>query len=1315
MNFILAAFTTLLIAVFAAAFAAPYVVDWNAYRAVFEAQASKLVGRPVRVEGDVDLTILPVPEVRFKRVRIESLDGDAQRPFAQARAFKMVLSLAPLLRGQLEARKVELDRPVINLRYGDDGRGNWEGLGRDAAALPFMPQQVSLKSVSVERGIITLTRPDGRPVWQMEEVTGELSAESLSGPFRFTGTTLMGEGARDLRINIGRRGADESFPLRATLEADGTTYQADGVLRGAHASPVFDGMFTATTPAEEGVGEALLPLFEAKATGSVGLEAAEFPTIEIAIARQQRQQTITGSAGARWDLEPVIEASLGARWLDLDLLAGAQQGASAPAHTLARLPDLLAQLPITAARARISADFQQVSLGGDLIRDLKLSARLNAGGWAVEHIEAGLPGESEFRFSGRFTRDTDDVLLTGDFSASSRNLSRLMHWAMPADFAAETGPARSLSVSGDVSAAPDHFRIDQLSAHIGDSRLRGMLDMRRGDEPRFDVSLAAGKLDLRNLIAPGQSGALLTALIAGVSGEEGETAGEDAASTASSALAVAFRERLRNDPFSLNLRVGHLWLPEIRLTDVSADLSRRDGALNVTKLEMKGPGGLALQASGRYDPDKPLVANHAQFALASEQAEPLAQLLTSVPFHQAPGIARLRDLVPLRLAGVLRPVHGEDGVSVWRVDGVAAGSELAISARTGPAADAGLQLSAVARNPDSRGLLVQFFPALNGWLGAAEDQQPGYLTFDLESPESAGAQASARTDISFTAGDLVAEYRGALDLSWQLAPREGRFSLTSGSLHAALRIAGLSPPASSADSAFSMSAMVRADALRYDLGDLEISTGAEKLGGSLSLDLGSAVPALDVALSGDRVSLPIFANLLLEPQNTAIGEAAAIISDNDGFWPEWRFSPSALDGIRATIALDAATMQVADTLELGEAKLAASLADGALSLSSLRGELYGGAVKASGRLERERGRLVLRGRLEMDELDLSLLPKGPGSEPLASGRADLNLSLAGEGVSPSGLVASLSGEGRLSLGAGRVRGLGTSVLAQKAQDYFEAAEPQEDSITGDLAQALRQSEFRYRRARTGLVLEGGTLRSRELILRPRRGRDRAGVRAFVDLASMGAQLQWDLRAVAPDNLRLPAVRLTFAGPLVELGTMEPQLSAEEFEQFLIVRRLERDVERLERLRPLPPAQIETTPPQAAQPQLSRPPSAPGDPASSTAGQPGPQPPASGFATQIETVPARTAPSAPAVPEQAAPIELDPDLVINPPDASQQPAAQAPGASAEAPAESQSDAVPSRSLDDPRVVEDARRQIMRDQPQQERRRTTTDPFSSIFSR
>ena len=55
MNSFLLTLTALLILVLGALFAAPLFVDWNDYRPVFEPQATKLLGREVKVGGQVHL------------------------------------------------------------------------------------------------------------------------------------------------------------------------------------------------------------------------------------------------------------------------------------------------------------------------------------------------------------------------------------------------------------------------------------------------------------------------------------------------------------------------------------------------------------------------------------------------------------------------------------------------------------------------------------------------------------------------------------------------------------------------------------------------------------------------------------------------------------------------------------------------------------------------------------------------------------------------------------------------------------------------------------------------------------------------------------------------------------------------------------------------------------------------------------------------------------------------------------------------------------------------------------------------------------
>ena len=79
----------LLIAVFAALFAGPYFVDWNSYRGVFEEEATRLLGRRVRVGGQVNLRLLPAPYVLFENLSISDTTGIAGGPLFKTDSFKM--------------------------------------------------------------------------------------------------------------------------------------------------------------------------------------------------------------------------------------------------------------------------------------------------------------------------------------------------------------------------------------------------------------------------------------------------------------------------------------------------------------------------------------------------------------------------------------------------------------------------------------------------------------------------------------------------------------------------------------------------------------------------------------------------------------------------------------------------------------------------------------------------------------------------------------------------------------------------------------------------------------------------------------------------------------------------------------------------------------------------------------------------------------------------------------------------------------------------------------------------------------------------
>jgi uncharacterized protein involved in outer membrane biogenesis len=173
----------------AALFAVPYFVDWNGYRGVFEEEATRILGREVRVGGNVNVRLLPAPYVSFEKLRIADPTGSTGEPFFRAESFTMRLSAPPLLKGIIEANEIVLEKPVLRLAVDAEGAGNWRSFSVAAGSLPFVPAGVTLQSVKITDGAVAFHGPRGIGFAELSGLNGELRAESIAGPFAFKGTT----------------------------------------------------------------------------------------------------------------------------------------------------------------------------------------------------------------------------------------------------------------------------------------------------------------------------------------------------------------------------------------------------------------------------------------------------------------------------------------------------------------------------------------------------------------------------------------------------------------------------------------------------------------------------------------------------------------------------------------------------------------------------------------------------------------------------------------------------------------------------------------------------------------------------------------------------------------------------------------------------------------------------------------------------------------------------------------------------------------------------------------------------------------------
>src|SRR5215469_2219777 len=143
----------------AAVLIVPRVIDSNKYHKQVQAQLEKRLGRKVSL-NNLDLSLLP-PSFRAENAVIaEDSHFNTGNPFATAEKLKVSVRFWPLLRGKVEIKSLELDRPRIELVKDAQGVWNFSTLGQErktSAPQPAASAQVELDHLLITDGQVAIT------------------------------------------------------------------------------------------------------------------------------------------------------------------------------------------------------------------------------------------------------------------------------------------------------------------------------------------------------------------------------------------------------------------------------------------------------------------------------------------------------------------------------------------------------------------------------------------------------------------------------------------------------------------------------------------------------------------------------------------------------------------------------------------------------------------------------------------------------------------------------------------------------------------------------------------------------------------------------------------------------------------------------------------------------------------------------------------------------------------------------------------------------------------------------------------------------
>lgn len=1165
-----------LIAVLAALFAVPYFIDWNGYRGVFEEEASRVLGRDVRVGGKVNLRLLPSPYVRFERVRIADTTGITGEPIFRAEAFTMWLSVPPLLKGVFEARQVELKKPVLTVAVDKDGRGSWSGLKLTTGSLPFVPANVTLQSMRISDGVITLQRAGGSTLAEVTDIAGEVESDAVQGPYRFKGTVHWQGGEREIKLATAPPDADGGIRFKTIIRvpASANSYTLEGRLDEPMTRPRIEGDLTAKIGLSLGEPAEAKGAKPAKAAERPGLDlklhiradgtGAKLTDIAGSLENVGQPQLVSGNGELSWVLGVRMATKLESRWLDLDRLTSSGKDGAPLETALALADDLMHGLP-TDVSSSLTLAVDQVNLGGEAVAGLVLSASRSDGPLKLDTLKASLPGGARLALAGTIEGGADHRRFAGTISLRGPSFGRFVNWAARDQGLIASRHDGPFALHGGLGFSRKAVDLTGASAEIAGSNITGDVHYSAAERERLSLSIAGPRIDAGALWSLARRSPALAALEAG--GATGQVAGAKTAAKVPTADMV------------LQIRAGQLTSGDDEWRDVDADVAVHDGAITVRKLAAKTANGAEFVVTGEVTDVEKRPRGTLRWQLGATSAQAMATLARQGGARLAERLAELSppdSLFPLRLAGALDlGQRGEQSGDVT-LDGVAGKNSGRISAaikmdhgieawRTSP-----LDLSLSSETVDNE--TAMFLLGGRGGepaAGAASRQQDapkGRLVV-----KAAGTPDKAITVLaSLEADGQSLVYEGRAAMAAGAARRlDGYATVSAWDLRALLGLAGVQLGEAVGAVTVNGGVAVASEGDQLKLSARGLSIAGQPLDGTASIVARSDGKPLQVTadLRAGAVSLQRLASVVLDERSPA-GTAGAA----DGVWPEKAFDLSPLERIEGEIQVRFPTLSVAKGLALTNARMVARLKPGRLEIAELTGDGLGANTRARAVIERQMAGVRVTGEVEMEPMDLARLG-ADGDRHRATGTLAWKLTYAGRALSPAALVAGLEGKGKIEIGRE------TSLAGFAAQPVAAAAEKivtGKADITGEelisaLSEALNAGKLKLGPRTLDFEVAGGAVRVPAIAVDMADGR--TTLVSTIDLGSL--KIDNEVRVEAKVVRRrydgsqptpLPPLTVAYVGGLGNLRSLEPRIAVGALERELVVRRMERNVEELERLR-----------------------------------------------------------------------------------------------------------------------------------------------------
>lgn len=1115
----------LIVLALTAALVAPYFVDWTSYRADFEREAGRILGRQVTVRGEATARLLPFPSVTFTDVAVAGIAPG--KPAMTVETFSMDAELAPFLRGDVHIFDMRLVRPRVLVDVAGDGSLDWAV----RPSVPVEASHISLEKLTVTDGRIDLRHAASGRTHHVTEIDAGISARALTGPWRMDGSLRLDGMRMALTASTGQVDAAGGMRLRLNaqpqlypfaLEADGNARIEDGRAR-------YAGTFRLNAPvaAEPAVAGTRPQPPLVRLSGGFDLDHTTLSVPEFRFETGAAEDPYTAEGSASFDLgaEPRFLVQADGAQFRLDGGGDETAGRFGLRERLAVLHQFLRDMPRPSIPGRVEMALPALVAGDTTLRDLHLVAEPSDAGWMVASAGATLPGRTTVEASGELGTG-EELGFEGSLLVAVGQPSGFAAWlARDVDDAVRRLPAAGFSAR--VSLKPERQSFGDLELVLGPAKFGGEIDSRTPAQGRATISLRldGDRLDIDDMAA-------FTSLFVSDSGEA----------------------RMSDSDLEFEITAGPVSAGGLTAETLDTALRLKEGRLEIDRLAIGGFAGANISATGTLRDLAGTPSGNLDVSVIAADLAPLAAALAghfpddrfvAGAWRRAQAYPGLYEDASLRVVALLGDESGEAGTLSLDAAGEAGGTAVALTARLrdalslSPDAPLDFVLSANSREASALYALLGL-PALPlDFAGAAQTR----LSFD-------GVPANAgKTTFSFTGRGLSFTFDGEAGWKETDLTANGAGVLEADDLDPWLATAGVSLPGMGLGLPAGLQAGVDVGDGLLVLSGLNGTVVDSAISGDINARLRDGLPHLTGALSLAAFDLAPVAELLT---------GAPALAVEEGGWPDAPFVTSPAPPLTAELDLAIDRLAAGTFADARDARLTLRLDRDGVSLADVHAAMSGGDVSGFVDFRNNGGTGLLSAQISLHGVDARQIPGDVG----LAGKGDLTASVTASGKSINGVVSSLAGSGRAGFEQISISGLAPrafAALLAKADEHgpdIDAAD-----VAGFAPALVRDGVFAAEGVEAAFTITNGVMRAPPLRLETQGAALAGEVRADLAARTVGADVTLTYEAgeeaLAGSE---PSVRLAAAGPP---GAVRVEMDMQPLTQFLTQRALELEQQRVE--------------------------------------------------------------------------------------------------------------------------------------------------------